>query len=228
MAMHDYMSDTWERYPDGEWADGYLQTGGNYDGGENPYQEGGHYDGGENPYQEGGIISDRMYREPFRRRSWKDDYAMGYGHDKMYRTSRARGQLGGARTRTTPRTRVVRKKRTKLIKFNKGQAMHRRYCTHITHGKNTGMSYADYDQMQRTEKAKRAMRRNLRAKRTRIRRTLRKRAAEQNRAAKKAAPAENRKMATAMRKTRRADLARMLKATRAERRARARNRAIAG
>ena len=226
--MRDYMSDTWERYPDGEWADGYLQTGGNYDGGENPYQEGGHYDGGGNPYQEGGIVSHKMYRRPFHRHSWKDHYAMGYG-DRMYRTSHPRGQLGGARTRTTPRTRVVRRKRPpKLIRFSKGQAMHRKYCTHVIHGKNAGMSYADYDQMQRTEKAKRAMRRNLRAKRTRIRRTLKKRATAQNRAAKKAAAAENRKMAAAMRKTRRADLARMLKATRAERRARARNRAIAG
>lgn len=51
--------------------------------------------------------------------------------------------------------------------------LHRKYCTHIIHGKNSGMSYADYDSMMKRQRGMNRVMKELRKSRTRARKTIR-------------------------------------------------------
>ena len=63
--------------------------------------------------------------------------------------------------------------------------LHRKYCTHIIHAKNSGMSYAEYDSMMKRQRGMKRVMKELRKSRTRARKKIRekeriKRRAERN------------------------------------------------
>lgn len=49
---------------------------------------------------------------------------------------------------TVKKANVENRKRTSRPRRD----LHRKYCTHIIHGKNSGMSYADYDSMMKRQR----------------------------------------------------------------------------